>query len=263
MLGPSGAGPFPLPCVQAPRLTRSRSRRVRQRQRRAAVAAEMTNSAISALNALHTPPSNSMQSSNLPHTSFSAASLRAVAHISSCANQFVSRLAPSYVLEGPLRDDAPFPYSPTDPGESISAPYVSTTPAIPLSAAAVSLPTEGGFVNLLDLLPPDLAAQYAQPTELLLRPPAERKRAPRACLVRSPGDYHAIIRRLAKLTMVTFTTSPKVVNGVFGTPKSGGAIRFVVDGRPMNATFTPSPKVELPTPDLLTRNTYFSKTSLI
>ena len=51
--------------------------------------------------------------------------------------------------------------------------------------------------------------------------------------------------------MVVFDPSPKVVNGCFATPKTGGAQRFVFDGRPANALFAPSPTFELPTPDLL------------
>ena len=53
--------------------------------------------------------------------------------------------------------------------------------------------------------------------------------------------------------MVEFTTEPKCVNGVFATPKSDGMQRLVVDGRPANARFAPSPSMELPTPDLLAK----------
>ena len=247
-----GAGPFPLPHVQVPRTTGSRSRRVQQRQRRSAAAAKLANSAISALNLLHTP--NPRHTPHSTHSSnfATASSLRAVAHVQSCSDRFVSRLAPGFQQRA-LSDDTNLPAKYHAGNPSLSAPYASTTPALPLSADLVSLPKQGGFVNLLDLLPPDIAKLYSRPRGRLLRPKAERKTAPRAQLVRSPKDYTRIIRRLHNLTMVTFTTTPKVVNGVFATPKSNGTQRFVVDGRPMNAIFADSPKVELPTPDLLAR----------
>lgn len=244
-----GAGPLPLPHVEPPRPTRSCSRRVRQRYRKAAVAAEMTNKAISALNSLHTnhPSPTLWHSSNVNH--FSSQSLRCVAHVRSCVDRHVSRLAPS---SGPLSDGNTF-LSTGNLADPLSAPYVSTTPALPLSASAVDLPSSGGFVQLLDVLPHDLASRYATFNPSLFRPMEERKRAPRACLVNSAKDYLTIIRRMAKLTMVTFTSTPKVVNGIFAAPKAKGRQRLVVDGRPTNAIWTPSPKVQLPTPDLLAR----------
>ena len=53
--------------------------------------------------------------------------------------------------------------------------------------------------------------------------------------------------------MVAFTQDPKVVNGLFGTPKSDGKLRLVSDGRRVNSVFADSPEVELPTPDLLSK----------
>jgi hypothetical protein len=56
------------------------------------------------------------------------------------------------------------------------------------------------------------------------------------------------------LGMVSFTTTPEVVNGCFGTMKADGSQRFVFDGRPTNGgRWVPSPTVRLPTPDLLSR----------
>ena len=176
-----------------------------------------------------------------------------MANIQSSVRRYVSRLAPSYQRNGALSDDISHIDTGVQP-DPLSAPYVSTTTtAIPLSAAAVSLPSHGVFVDLLEMLPPALAARYATPNRAILKPPLQEPRAPRAFLVRSQADYCAVIRRMAALTMVTFTTSPKVVNGVFGTPKSDGSMRLVVDGRPTNQVFADSPKVELPTPDLLSR----------
>ena len=243
----AGAGPFPLPRLGGPRSSRSRSRRVQQRHRRAVAATNMANKAITALNVLHssTPTHTTpiMHSSN----SIATSSLRAMAHVQSCAKRFVSRLAPTF-QDRFSRDDDPS-LAAADPAANLRQ-YDITPPALPLSADQVSLPAQGDFVQLLDLLPPDLARRYAKPNPALFRPVEERRPAQRAFLVQSNNDYIRIIRRLHELTMVTFTTTPKVINGVFATPKTNGQ-RFVVDGRRVNSVFAPSPKVELPTPDLL------------
>lgn len=172
-----------------------------------------------------------------------------MAHVQSCAKRFVSRLAPTF--QDRFSSDDTLPLAAADPAANLRQ-YDITTPALPLSADQVSLPAQGDFVQLLDLLPADLSRRYAKPGPDLFRPVEERQPAQRAFLVRSNLDYIRIIRRLHELTMVTFTTTPKVVNGVFATPKTNGQ-RFVVDGRRVNAVFAPSPKVELPTPDLLAK----------
>lgn len=166
----------------------------------------------------------------------------------SCAKLYVSRLASSSA-DGPSDDDLFL----RDTRDLFTASYACTSDALPLTADAVALPSEPASVDLLDILPPELARRYSTPRPELFVPEGERKSQPQAVLVRSPADYAAIIRRMHDLGMVVFTTKPKVVNGIFGTPKSGGAIRLVVDGRRANAAFAPSPKVELPTPDLLAR----------
>ena len=242
-------GLFPLPKVEVPRPSPSRSRRVQQRARRATAAAAMTNDAIDALNALHDNlPSSSMQTRNLPsHNVYSNTSIiRAVAHVQSCAERFVSRLVPAYAA--PTSDDGFF----GDTSEPFASSYSITTDALPLSAASVALPQEPGCVDILDVLPPEVARRYASPADLL-RPVEERESAPAVRLVKSDADYAEIIRRMHDLGMVEYTTKPLVVNGLFGTPKSDGSQRLVFDGRAVNKVFVPSPKVELPAPDLLSK----------
>jgi hypothetical protein len=52
--------------------------------------------------------------------------------------------------------------------------------------------------------------------------------------------------------MISFTDSPLVVNGLFGVDKDNGeSIRLIIDARPVNSMFIPSPPVSLPTPDLV------------
>ena len=241
-------GLFPLPMVEPPHATSSRSRRVQQRARRAHASTELANSAIRALNCLHASFASHAhsQTRNLAHT-YPAYILRSVAHVQSCAERFVSRLAP---CPTDLSDDC-FVFR--DPSGLSSPAYTSITESLPLSADLVSLPAEPGSARLLDILPPDIARMYAQPNPDLFRPVGERLAAPYVCRVRSQQDYIQLVRRLHGLNMVTFTTQPRVVNGCFATPKSGGAQRFVFDGRPVNAVFVPPPDVELPSPDLLAK----------
>ena len=51
--------------------------------------------------------------------------------------------------------------------------------------------------------------------------------------------------------MISFTTCPRVVNGMFAVPKGDGMYRLIIDARPANALFVDSPPVHLPTPDIL------------
>jgi hypothetical protein len=197
-----GAGIFPLPLVEVPRPGCSRSRRVQQRARRSAAAAELANGAITALNKLHTSYTSSihMQTRN-PSDILTKSTLRAVAHVQSCAERFVSRLAPSF--SGASSDDM---FVSRDPADLSHAAYAFTTDSLPLAAEKVALPSEPGCVNLLDILPPDIARVYAEPNPDLFRPVDERPKARYACRVRTPQDYVLIIKRLHELKMVVFTT---------------------------------------------------------
>jgi hypothetical protein len=53
--------------------------------------------------------------------------------------------------------------------------------------------------------------------------------------------------------MISFTTTPAVVNGLFGVPKDDGKIRLIIDARAANIIFDDPVAVELPTPDLIAR----------
>ena len=254
------SGIFPLPLVPGPRPTKSRSRRVRQRHRRAAVTQTLSNQAIVSLNSLHnslSPDHHRQSSNNITHTQ-----LRAVAHISDCVSRYVSRLAPAWsgAWSGdslPVCDKSGSPHG-----------YASTAQSEPIQADRVALPESPKFINLLDNLPQSIAEAYATPRADLFRPLEERKRAPRAVSVASPTDYIRLIQRLDRLTMISYTTQPKCVNGVFATAKSDGMQRLIDDCRPANAAFSPSPEVDLPTPDLLAhlsvdaRDIYVAKVDL-
>jgi hypothetical protein len=250
MAAVQGAGGlFPLPMIEPPHATSSRSRRVQQRARRVHAQTELANSALRALNCLHASFASHTysQTRNPTDHTYPAFVLRAVAHVQSCAERFVSRLAPCST------DSSDDWLVSRDPSGLTSPAYASPTESLPLSADLVSLPAEPGSARLLDILPPDIARTYAQPNPDLFRPLGERLTAPYVCRVRSPRDYIRLVQRLHSLGMVSFTTEPKVVNGCFATAKSDGSQRFVFDGRPVNAVFVPCPDVELPSPELLAK----------
>ena len=245
MVAGTGAGLFPLPTIQEPWPSQSRSRKVQQRRKRALAATHLANRAIHTLNSLHSPVFQNRNAS--PPT----ASVRAAAHVYSCCVRHVSRQAP-FFANGSSGDGSSQSNIEISPFDTASAPtYNYDTLVLPLSADAVSLPTSRRFVDLLQMLPPAIALEYAEPNPQLFRSEAERPPARKAFLVRSRTDYSRIIKRMHELTMVRFVRKPKAINGVFAAPKSEGRQRLVMDGRPANAVFAASPKVDLPTPDLL------------
>jgi hypothetical protein len=230
----AGTTVFPLPAIPFPRITRSCSRRLRQRYARAMAATSLANNCLTALNGL----SSSFSSSILPlsNVTYSRTKTRLSSFIYQCSTRFLRRQAPS--------SDEPLHCGPQPNG-----PYCQTCTAIPLVADQVSLPDVAGTVPLLSLLPVELVQLYSSPAQLILNDLA-RKPAPRAVLCASQTEYVAVIKRMMAVGMVSFTTQPAVVNGVFGVAKGDGSMRLIIDARPANSAFVDSPQVHLPTPDL-------------
>lgn len=126
----------------------------------------------------------------------------------------------------------------------------TTTPIRTINASKVSLPAIAGTANLLDILPPHLANLYSQPSKMI-SPPAV-KLHPKSAFICSQSQYVKLIKRMFKKGMISFTRTPMAVNGVFGVDKdSGAAIRLIIDARPVNSMFPPSPHINLPTPDII------------
>jgi hypothetical protein len=130
-----------------------------------------------------------------------------------------------------------------------SIDYATPVIARTIKAELVSLPAVAGTAELSAILPPHLSSLYASPSQLH-RPAADVKPARRAFLC-SANEYHLLLRRMNERGMLSFTQQPVCVNGLFGVPKDGDAIRLIIDCRPVNALLVPSPKVALPTPDLI------------
>ena len=235
-----GVSPFPLPLLQEPaRSAPSRSRRVTLRRRRKELVVSVTNKCLTCLNNLFFSFGSQSQVSS------SLLSHRLQDRVRSCADEFVGRLeAP------PVSTCDGTPLSQLQSNLELS--YIIKNDAIPLIADRVSLPTVAGTVDMLSLLPPELAAIYSDPSKLL-KPLLLRDKAPRPCHRVSPSEYLRLVIRLYALGMVTFRRVVEVVNGIFGVPKDGNLIRLILDARPANCVFADPPKVELPTPDLVAR----------
>jgi hypothetical protein len=130
----------------------------------------------------------------------------------------------------------------------------SATGAIPIIAARVALPDSTKGVDLLSLLPPSVAANYATPDKLLLqvpKPPAKRRPPP--SFFGEAKEYPLLVKRLLAADMVSLSANrPKVVNGLFGTPKSHPRfdIRLIFHGQPVNEAMVDPPATDLPSVDL-------------
>jgi hypothetical protein len=232
----AGAG-FPLPSIASPYPSTSRSRRLRQRANRAFHATKLANRAIAALNwlsspsCIYPPPPPSVQFLSRTKNSF-------LSHVYTACQRFVSR------LHSPSSDDILHP--------DILPSYSQSQRMVPIVADQIALPTMAGTVDLLDLLPPDLACRYSGPAELL-KPPALIQASPCTYVHGPHSQYIALLKRMAAAGMISYTTQPIVVNGLFATPKGDGKLRLIIDARPANSVFVDPPPVVLPTPDLLSK----------
>jgi hypothetical protein len=225
------------------------------------------------LGRLSDPPAS--QANKLPP---SAAQRRLVAHIYEYAQRYDRRLSVDDSSSSDSRGVATDPLAsftivdesghchpfvlPSVP--STTAGYSKTTSAVPLVADHVALPDVAGRVDLLSALPPEIAAFYAEPGRCLAseeeklsraqaRAAAAQRPPPPARFLGAHTEYIKLLRDMDSRGMLTYTTQPKCVVGLFGTPKSDGRIRLIIDGRPANDLFADPPDVHLPTPDLFAR----------
>ena len=133
----------------------------------------------------------------------------------------------------------------------------AATAVVPLIAERVSLPDQLNIVPLLSVLPESLAAQYAEPSPALLRSSTavltmdflKPLRKPR--VAGSRKEYVRLMARMLSLGMISFTSAPKAVNGVFTVGKDRETDRLIIDAQPANRCFVDSPHVDLPNPSHL------------
>jgi hypothetical protein len=160
----------------------------------------------------------------------------------------------SYAFEGPL---------PVESWSSVPLPPTSTfstaaTSVVPIIADRVALPESLNIVPFCSILPPKIAEIYLQPeSPSLMRHPLEvyllnqtkPLRAPR--VAGSRVEYVKLIGRMLAQGMITFTSTPRAVNGVFTVGKDADSDRLIIDAQPANRLFVDSPHVSLPNPSHL------------
>lgn len=247
---------FPLPHVDPPWGSASRSRRCVARARRRARIHDVATTCTLALNHLHSnltsfiPPPQA----NLP----SKSQQRLLAHIDRCAERFVGRPSSDASGDEFYFDNSVDYFDLNQSGISACGYSVSTSSApVALDAERVALPDVAGAVDWLGMLPPDDAAFYSDPARCL-RPLSELptlKQPPRARVFATAPQYVALLRRMFSIGMldVLGVTQVRAVNGLFGVPKPDGTIRLIIDARPANRLFVDPPHISLPTPDILGR----------
>jgi hypothetical protein len=258
----AGAGVWPLPTFEPPPQPNASSRRSWQRHGRAVTVTNVANNAILACNALsrsfrkvvpfdvHYQPLQSQNSFEARNSSSSQH--RLMSHVYRCASRFVSRRgAVASECDDPLFDTNFLQrLRQADLGAYINKP---TTQVVPIVASRIALPSTPGAVDLLDILPPHMAARFAAPNPALFRPVAEQPPAPRTRRVATDEEWVATVIKLRAADMVHFTVAPKVVCGVFAVPKDEFTDRFIIDARPANCVFVVPEPVRLPTPDVLAK----------
>jgi hypothetical protein len=111
---------------------------------------------------------------------------------------------------------------------------------------------------MLSILPPQIAQVYAQvESPLLLRSAAEVAALNASSPIRTPrvhgarAEYVKLIGRLLAQQMISFTSSPRAVNGVFAVAKDSESDRLIIDAQRANRLFVPPPHVALPNPSHL------------
>jgi hypothetical protein len=240
--------PIPFPST-------SRSRRVQQRQPYPApMTVDLSNQVLTALNHMSVSLSSPDLLADLPSIANARQPLQQstisrchdrVYHACQRFRRHSSGDGNSTIDDSSIFNDLDkFDHNITDHG------YSSPAPARMITAAKVSLPQQAGTADLLSVLPPHLQMVYSKPS-LLLRPPAV-KVVKRKAFMCSHSEYILLLKRMLDKNMISFTDTPLAVNGLFGVDKDGGeSIRLIIDARPVNSMFVPSPPVSLPTPDLV------------
>jgi hypothetical protein len=120
----------------------------------------------------------------------------------------------------------------------------------------LSLPStgEGASVELLPLLPEDTRLAYTSGVHVLRDPEPSDQELDAVKLIKgiASADYPKLIATLSRVGMVKVQQSaPKVVNGLFATPKDKDKQRLIIDARRGNMFFKDPEKVDLPTPAIL------------
>ena len=278
---------FPLPFVGPPRKSDSGSNNARARWHRRELQTDVINSAITALNGLargdvdyvndsskSVGASSCVDFSNETVENRQASQIlqrqaRVVGEISRAAYRWVNRRlsgdqrAETSSKHGDIvsssssvgQIDSPSVAHGVHADQSLglaSFDYTQANPAVDVIADKISLPSDIGSVDLLDILPPDVAARYSRPNYgvLQLPPIGGFKQQPRAFLCTN-AEYVKLVRRMLAVDMIELSTSAVCVNGLFAVAKPDGSLRLIIDERNGNQRWHAAPKVTLTTPDMI------------
>jgi hypothetical protein len=137
----------------------------------------------------------------------------------------------------------------------------TNTNIMPLQAHRVSLPdTSLHIISMTSVLPQHIAQQYDTNSQhQLLRSPMEYDVLNAAYPLRRPStggsrsEYLLLMQRLYAIGMISFTTQPKAINGIFTVYKDDCTDRLIIDAQPANRHFIDCPAVSLPDPSHLTQ----------
>ena len=189
----------------------------------------------------------------------------------SFSNSAAVEFAPSFLQESdPLSELYPTLFSPSEfPSNSLPFPFPSSsssyssasTPVVPLIASRISLPESLHIIPLHQVLPPALAVAYDSSLDHspLLRPAHEilalslTSPLKPARIAGSRAEYVRLISRLLQQGMISFTSHPLAVNGMFAVGKDDESDRLIIDAQPANRCFIDAPHVSLPNPSHLTQ----------
>lgn len=150
------------------------------------------------------------------------------------------------------------PVSPLPPSSYSSA----AATVVPLVARRIALPEQLHIVPMQSVLPPSLAADYSPAAaprllrsalEVQLLHSTQPLRRPR--IAGSRTEYVSLIHRMHAQGMVSLTSTPQAVNGVFAVAKDAESDRLIIDAQPANRLFVDSPHVALPNPSHLVQLT--------
>jgi hypothetical protein len=156
-----------------------------------------------------------------------------------------------------------------DPADGLDYFSSPVSQAVPIVADKISLPAKAGTVPLLSCLPPALHSLYADPSRLCRPEPPGGWPAVRSVKFVSDKEYLKLLMRLDTAGMISWTTRPVVVNGIFAVPKKDGTLRLIIDCRPSNVRFIEPENPELPSPSLFSelvadpfQEIYFAKSDV-
>lgn len=132
-------------------------------------------------------------------------------------------------------------------------PYGGTTTAVPIDPERLSLPKQCGTVNIAKCLPRKLRRSL-HPSRMTRQRSLGAATQVGCSFMVKDGKYAELISKLEQCGMVRLQAEqPRVINGIFGVPKTDGGQRLIIDCRRANALFSDPEPVNLPTPDRLTQ----------